>query len=239
LLELGGNDAAIIASDITVSDELVERLVTATYTTGGQVCMAIKRLYVPERHAAAWVEVLVDRLAKTLVGDGLAPDVTMGPVHTEAARTRVEAMLEQAGAAGVRVHRPATVREEDASAGGWLVPPAIVENPAPSLSIVVDEQFAPALPVLSYGGIDEAIDAANDTDFGLCASVWSHDQELADSVARRLQAGTVWTNAHGMSAMDHLAPMGGWGQSGLGLELGVEGMAAYTRLRTRRSGSLG
>jgi acyl-CoA reductase-like NAD-dependent aldehyde dehydrogenase len=104
--------------------------------------------------------------------------------------------------------------------------------------LVREEQFAPALPLLPYQQLDQAVEAANDTRFGLCASVWSGDEELADSVARRLSAGTVWTNAHGMGAMDHLATMGGWGESGFGLELGVEGMASFTRPRVQRKGWL-
>ena len=94
----------------------------------------------------------------------------------------------------------------------------------------------PAPPALPPPGRRRG--AANDTDFGLCASIWSGDADLADGVAARLRAGTVWTNAHGMAAMDHLAPMGGWGESGLGVEMGVEGMAAFTRPRVHRRGSL-
>ena len=87
------------------------------------------------------------------------------------------------------------------------------------------EQFAPALPVIPYDDIDEAVAAANDTAFGLCASVWSNDDALAADVASRLSAGTVFVNAHGLSAIDMYAPMGGWKQSGFGVELGHRGHA--------------
>ncbi len=119
-----------------------------------------------------------------------------------------------------------------------MVSPALVVAPDPDSALVRQEQFAPALPILPYGEIDQAVAAANDTGFGLCASVWTGDPALADAVAGRLAAGTVWTNAHGMGAMDHLAPMGGWGDSGIGAELGVEGMAAFSRPRALRRGSL-
>ena len=131
--------------------------------------------------------------------------------------------------------RPARVVEPD---GGWTVSPALVVAPDPSAALVVDEQFAPALPLLPYADFDQAVDAANATNFGLCASVWSVDDQLTESAARRLEAGTVWTNAHGMGAMDHLAPMGGWGDSGLGTELGLEGMTAFTRPRVIRRAAL-
>ena len=159
----------------------------------------------------------------------------MGPVHTEAARDRVEAMIADAATSATEVVRPATVTRPG---HGWVVSPALVVAPDASAALVGEEQFAPALPLLPYRRINQAVEAANDTRFGLCASVWSADDELADSVARRLSAGTVWTNAHGMGAMDHLAPMGGWGESGVGLELGIEGMASFTRPRVLRRGWL-
>jgi acyl-CoA reductase-like NAD-dependent aldehyde dehydrogenase len=117
------------------------------------------------------------------------------------------------------------------------VSPALVFDPDPDTPLVRDEQFAPVLPILTYEDLEAAVASANDTPFGLCASVWSDDLELADRLSQQMEAGTVWVNAHGMGAMDHLAPMGGWGQSGVGLELGVEGMAALTRPRVLRKGA--
>jgi acyl-CoA reductase-like NAD-dependent aldehyde dehydrogenase len=235
VLELGGNDPAIIAEDVEVSEELARRILDATFITSGQVCMAIKRLYVPLARVGEFVEVLNDGLSKAVVGDGLDPSVTMGPVHHSAGRDYVESLLAEATAAGVKVHRPATVRAEDAGNGGYLVSPAIVENPGPDLRIVREEQFGPALPVIGYSDISEAVAAANDTEYGLCASIWTGDSERADSIAARLEAGTVFVNQHGMSAIDYRAPMGGWKHSGYGLELGVEGMLAFTRPRVRIS----
>ncbi len=232
VLELGGNDPALLAPDVEIDDALASKLVEAAFVTSGQVCMAIKRLYVHEDRLADLVEALTARLATEVVGDGLADGVTMGPVHRPEARDRVESLIAEAGSLGGRVHRPATVRPEDASSGGYLVSPALVVSPPPDSRLVREEQFAPALPVLSYRDLDEALAAANDTSFGLCASVWSNDDDLAASVAHRLEAGTVFVNCHGMSAMDFRAPMGGWKQSGFGVELGPEGMRAFTRPRT-------
>jgi acyl-CoA reductase-like NAD-dependent aldehyde dehydrogenase len=232
VLELGGNDPAVIAPDVDIDAALASKLVDAAFITSGQVCMAIKRLYVPEDKVAVMVEALVARVGTEVVGDGLAEEVTMGPVHRPQARDRVESMLAQAEAAGARVHRPARVRHEDAGAGGYLVSPAIVEGASDDDSIVCDEQFAPALPVLGYRSLDEAVERANATEFGLCASIWTGDDAVADDMVGRLQAGTVFVNAHGTSAMDYRAPFGGWKQSGYGVELGPEGMRAFTRPRT-------
>ncbi len=233
VLELGGNDAAILAPDLVADRALADRIVEAAFVTSGQVCMAIKRLYVHRDGVDDMVAVLADRLAGEVVGDGLAEGVTMGPVHTAAARDRVEAMVAEAEAGGAAVLRPGRVRAEDAAAGGYFVSPALVVAPAGGSRIVRQEQFAPALPVIPYDDLDAAVAAANDTPFGLCASVWSNDEVLAADVASRLSAGTVFVNAHGISAIDMHAPMGGWKQSGFGLELGAEGMQAFARQRVR------
>jgi acyl-CoA reductase-like NAD-dependent aldehyde dehydrogenase len=233
VLELGGNDAAILAPDVAGDRTLAERIVDAAFVTSGQVCMAIKRLYVHRDRVDETVDALAERLSSEVVGDGLADGVTMGPVHTAAARDRVEAMVAEAGASGATVLRPGTLRPEDEGSGGYFVSPAIVVAPGPDSGIVRDEQFAPALPVIPYDDIEEAVAAANDTDFGLCASVWSNDDALAASVASRLVAGTVFVNTHGISSLDMNAPMGGWKQSGFGVELGAEGMQAFARQRVR------
>ena len=229
VLELGGNDPAILAPDVEIDEALAGSVVSAAFVTSGQVCMAIKRLYVPEDRVSEAVEALVARLSEEVVGDGLVDGVTMGPVHRPDARDRVEAFLDEATTRGARVHRPGRVREEDRSAGGYLVSPALVEVAPPDAAIVAEEQFAPALPVMGYRRLDEAVTAANDTPFGLCASIWSNDDDVVSQVAGRLEAGTVFVNAHGMSAMDFRAPMGGWKASGFGVELGPEGMRAFTR----------
>jgi len=232
VLELGGNDPAVLAPDVEIDEALAAKLVEAAFVTSGQVCMAIKRLYVHQDRVADLVEALTARLGAEVVGDGLVEGVTMGPVHRPEARDRVEELIAEAVSSGARVHRPATVRPQDAGSGGYLVSPAVVESPPPGSRIVVEEQFAPALPVLAYTDLDQAVTAANDTTFGLCASVWSNDDDLAAGIAHRLEAGTVFVNCHGMSAMDFRAPMGGWKQSGFGVELGPEGMRAFTRPRT-------
>jgi acyl-CoA reductase-like NAD-dependent aldehyde dehydrogenase len=233
VLELGGNDAAILAPDVAGDAALADRIFEAAFVTSGQVCMAVKRLYVHRDRLDETVDALAARLATEVVGDGLADDVTMGPVHTAAARERVDALLSEAAAAGAVLVRPGRLRAEDEGSGGYFVSPALVVAPPADAGIVRQEQFAPALPVIPYDDIGGAVDAANDTGFGLCASVWSNDDALAADVASRLSAGTVFVNAHGLSAIDMYAPMGGWKQSGFGVELGTEGMQAFARQRVR------
>jgi acyl-CoA reductase-like NAD-dependent aldehyde dehydrogenase len=223
---------------VVVDAGLAGRLIEAAFVTSGQVCMAVKRLYVHQDRFADTVGALVDRLSAEVVGDGLSEEVTMGPVHLAQSRDRVEALIDEAERGGAKVHRPGRVRDEDAGRGGYLVSPALVEAPDPGARIVREEQFAPALPVLPYRTLEEAVGAANDTTFGLCASIWTGDEAVANSVARRLQAGTVFINTHGLSAVDMRAPMGGWKQSGFGVELGPEGMQAFARQRVVVSADL-
>jgi acyl-CoA reductase-like NAD-dependent aldehyde dehydrogenase len=128
VLELGGNDPAIVAPDLEPTEELAGRLLEAAFTTSGQVCMAIKRLYVPAARRSEWRDALVVGLAGTVVGDGLDDRVTMGPVHTEGARDRVEDMLTLAACGAAEVVRPATVIDPG---HGWRVSPALVFDPHP------------------------------------------------------------------------------------------------------------
>jgi acyl-CoA reductase-like NAD-dependent aldehyde dehydrogenase len=230
-LELGGNDAAIIAHDIAISDALVEQLVMATYTTGGQVCMAIKRLYAPRDRVDELAEAVLARCEREVVGDGLADEVTLGPLHTAAGRDRVEALVKDAAAQGATVHTAGRIRDEDVDAGGYFVLPTVVTDLAPDAALAREEQFGPVLPIFGYDAIDDAVTAANATDFGLTASVWTGDEALADKVTRQLVAGTVSVNCHGMAAQDPRVPFGGVGQSGLGRELGAEGIRAFTQAR--------
>ena len=246
VLELGGNDAAILAPDVAADHPLAERIVEAAFVTSGQVCMAIKRLYVHRDRMDETVAALADRLAGEVVGDGLAEEVTMSTVHTASAHDRVEAMLSEAAASGATVVRPGRVRAADTTAGGYFVSPALVVAPTPGSGIVRQEQFAPALPVIPYGDLDAAVDAANDTRFGLCASVWSNDDALAAAVASRLSAGTVFVNAHGISAIDMVRADGRVEAVGLRRRAGRRGHAGFRAasgsgcaVRSGRSGGAG
>jgi acyl-CoA reductase-like NAD-dependent aldehyde dehydrogenase len=231
LLELGGNDAAIIAPDVPVTDQLVEQLVAATYTTCGQVCMAIKRLYAPANRVGELADAVLERCQRELIGDGLAEEVTLGPLHIATGRNRVQALVADAEARGATVRTAGAIREADIDAGGYFVLPTVVTDVAPDAPLAAEEQFGPVLPIFGYQDIDDAVAAANSTDFGLTASIWTRDDALADCVAAQLVAGTVSINCHGMAAQDPRLPFGGVGQSGLGRELGVDGVWAFTQPR--------
>jgi acyl-CoA reductase-like NAD-dependent aldehyde dehydrogenase len=224
-LELGGNDPAVILDDADLDDAAIGRLSAATFMTTGQVCMAVKRLYVPRSRYDEVVGGLRGTLEGAKVGSGLDPATSMGPLNTARQRDYVAGLVEQARASGADV---LTFGEITADEPGNYLLPSLVLAPEAGLPIVTEEQFGPALPVIPYDTEEEAIAAANDTWSGLCSSVWSADAEHAMSVARQLRTGVTFFNNHNATAVDERAPFGGFNQSGVGRELGREGLAGFT-----------
>jgi acyl-CoA reductase-like NAD-dependent aldehyde dehydrogenase len=226
-LELGGNDPAIILDDATLDDAAFERLAAATFMTSGQVCMAIKRLYVPRRHYDEVVTGLRSALAATRVGPGRDPEATMGPLNSARQRDYVVELCDEARSRGAELIEAGEYVAADASEGNYMLP-ALVLDPAADSRIVTEEQFGPALPVIPYDDEAQAIARANETWSGLCSSVWSADTEHAMAVARALRTGVTFFNNHNATAVDERAPFGGFNQSGIGRELGREGMLEFT-----------
>ena len=224
-LELGGNDPAIILPDADLDEAAFGRLSFATFMTTGQVCMAIKRLYVPRGRYGEVVDGLRAGLEGTRVGPGLDPGTTMGPLNTARQRDYVAGLCDEARAAGTEV---LTVGELTGESDGNYLLPSLVLDPARGLKIVTEEQFGPALPVIPYDDEAEAVAMANDTWSGLCSSVWSADTEHAMKVARQLRTGVTFFNNHNATAVDERAPFGGFNQSGIGRELGRQGMVDFT-----------
>jgi acyl-CoA reductase-like NAD-dependent aldehyde dehydrogenase len=148
----------------------------------------------------------------------------MGPLHNKAQRDIVSGMLAEAAQRGT-VHHFGTMAVDPDS--GWYLRPSVVTGIDEACALVSEEQFGPALPVVVYDDVDDAVARANSTEYGLTASVWSPDLDRAGGIARRLQAGLKCVNSHGFSgSLD--APFGGVKQSGVGRDLGIEGLLAYT-----------
>lgn len=216
-LELGGNDPALVLESAEPSDSLAFELLRGALTAAGQLCYGIKRVYVHRRHHDELVARLRDVAAKrVLVGSGLEPEVTMGPLNNEPQLERVRKLVGAAegdGAISTVLGRPARSFVEDR--GNFLMPVLLTELD-PRADVVREEQFGPVLPVLPFDDEDEAIAAANETEYGLAASVWTDDPERASQVARRLEAGSVFVNVHRLGASDVSMPFGGFKQSGIG-----------------------
>jgi acyl-CoA reductase-like NAD-dependent aldehyde dehydrogenase len=225
-LELGGNDPAVVLDDANLDEAAFGRMSGATFMTTGQVCMALKRLYVPRRRYDEVVDGLRATLEGAKVGAGLDPATTFGPLNTARQRDYVAGLTEEARNVGAEV---LTFGEYtvDSTSGNYLLP-SLVLDPAPDLKIVTEEQFGPALPVIPYDDEAEAVVLANNTWSGLCSSVWSADTEHAMKIAGQLRTGVTFFNNHNATAVDERAPFGGFNASGIGRELGREGMHDFT-----------
>lgn len=231
-LELGGNDAAIVLEDAEFDDPMLSRMFGATFRMSGQVCMAIKRIYVPETRSVEFLEKFSAKADSIVVGDGLEPSVTMGPLHTRVARDRANALVEDAQRRGATVTALGKVADEALFSAGYFMRPTVISNLADDAPLMSEEQFCPAIPVATYGSVDEAITRANDTPFGLSGSIWGRNADQAIAVARQIEAGQVWVNTHGPQAINHLAPYGGVKQSGIGRKSGIEGILEYVQSQT-------
>ncbi|MCX4870187.1 aldehyde dehydrogenase family protein [Streptomyces sp. NBC_00257] len=221
-LELGGNDAAILLEDVDV-ERIADRLFWAAFRNCGQVCMAVKRVYAPARLYSDVVEALAQRAKNTVVGSGLDPGTQLGPVNNIPQLARVEHYTAQALADGAR----AAAGGHRLDRPGYFHAPTILADVPPHSPVVTEEQFGPVLPVLPYRSLDEAVEAANDTGFGLGGSVWGTDLDRAEVVADRLECGTAWINHH--AELSLAQPFAGIKESGVGVAGGPWGL--YGNLR--------
>ncbi|MDF6060630.1 aldehyde dehydrogenase family protein [[Kitasatospora] papulosa] len=221
-LELGGNDAAVLLEDVDV-ERVADRLFWAAFRNCGQVCMAVKRVYAPARIYSRVVEALAHRARTVVVGSGLDPVSELGPVNNADQLARVERYTAQAlsdgaraAAGGHRLDRP-----------GYFFAPTILADVPSTSRVVTEEQFGPVLPVLPYTSVDEAVEAANGTGFGLGGSVWGTDLDRAEAIADRLECGTAWINHH--AELSLAQPFAGVKESGVGVAGGPWGL--YGNLR--------
>jgi acyl-CoA reductase-like NAD-dependent aldehyde dehydrogenase len=225
LLELGGNDAAIVLDDADPAD-VAEKLFWPAFRNSGQICMAVKRVFVPEELERPVVEALAAKARSVRVGNGLDEGVELGPINNKPQFDRVKGLVADAIADGAVAAAGGHPIERD----GYFFEPTILTNVAEGSRIVDEEQFGPALPILTYRTVPEAIERANATSYGLGASVWSADPLRAAEVAEKLEAGTVWVNTH--MQLTHDAPFTGMKHSGLGSEMGLWSIYAYTDPQT-------
>jgi acyl-CoA reductase-like NAD-dependent aldehyde dehydrogenase len=220
-LELGGNEPAILLDDADL-EIVTPKIFGAAFANCGQICMAIKRIYVPESHYDRVCDTLAEMAKNYRVGDGFEPDVQMGPLQNKMQYDKVLKLLEDTKRQpGVRILAGGHTLNKP----GYFLAPTIVADIGDDSRLVREEQFGPIVPVLRYANVDDAIARANDTRMGLCASVWTQDAARGEAVAARLEAGTVWVNHHLGSEAD--IPFGGFKESGLGREHGLIGVQSY------------
>jgi acyl-CoA reductase-like NAD-dependent aldehyde dehydrogenase len=224
-LELGGNDPAIVLPDVDV-DLVAKELFWAAFQNSAQFCVAAKRIYIHADIYDRMAQALVDYAATVTVGDGSHQGVDLGPIQNRMQFDKLKDLLADARAQGLRFLAGGEIKD----GAGFFVPITIIDNPPEDARVVREEAFGPVLPLLKFDDIEDVIARANDSDYGLAASVWSRDIAKAEAIAARIEAGTVWINEiHSFSP--HIA-FGGHKQSGIGIENALEGLAEYTNSQT-------
>ena len=224
-LELGGNDPAIILKDANVED-VAARLFWSAFGNNGQICLAVKRVYAHEDVQPALVEALGELARKARVDDGMADGAQLGPLNNQPQFERIKGLVSDAVANGARVVSGGHVIDRP----GYFYSPTILDNVNDGFRVVNEEQFGPVLPVMAFRDEAEAIERANNSEYGLTASVWSADADHAAALASEIDSGQVSINSHGGGVQKHL-PFGGHKWSGIGVENGPWGLASFTELQ--------
>ena len=226
-LELGGNDPAIVLPDVDAK-AIAPELFWAAFQNNAQFCNATKRLYVHEDVYDEVRDALVDFIASNIkVGAGTDADTDLGPIQNAMQYGKVQEYFADCHSNG---HKFAIGGDIDESAAGWFVPVTLIDNPPEDSRIVREEPFGPILPLLKWSEEADVIARANDTIYGLGASVWGKDLEAVERIGSQLEAGTVWLNeVHQYSPFQ---AFGGHKQSGLGCENSLHGLMEYTNWQT-------
>ncbi|WP_243717064.1 aldehyde dehydrogenase family protein [Actinomadura sp. KC345] len=223
-LELGGNDPAIVLEDADPA-AIADKVFGGAFQNNGQVCSAIKRVYVPDSLYGDVVDALAERAKAVKVGDGMEDGVQYGPINNRPQYERVSELVADALAGGAR----AAAGGRPIDGPGYFFEPTILADIEDGARIVDEEQFGPALPIVKYTNVEDAIARANGTHFGLSGSVWGADADRAAEIAGRLECGTAWVNTH--LALAPNQPFGGFKWSGVGVENGPWGLYGFTELQ--------
>jgi len=228
-LELGGNDAAVVLDDANVQ-EVAPAIFQNAMVNTGQVCIAVKRCYVHETKYEEMVGALTEaaKQASAVVGDGFKDGMMFGPLNNKMQYERVKELVEDAKNSG------ATIQAGGAPlpGKGFFYPPTIITGAKDGTRIVDEEQFGPVLPVIPFRDTEEVLQRVNATSYGLGGSVWTSDMKKGESVASRIQSGTVWVNQHMNLTPD--IPFGGSKESGIGRQMGEATLEGYMEPRVIR-----
>jgi len=226
-LELGGKSAAIILEDVNLDDAMLNELLMSGLMNNGQVCGAQSRILVPRSRYDEIVGRIGEGMANMVVGDPNEDTSQIGPMVAKRQQERVNGYIEIGKSEGARVVTGGTPAPFDK---GWFVTPTLFADANNQMRIAREEIFGPVLTAIPYDTEAEAIAIANDSDYGLCGSVWTSDPEHAAEVGAQVRTGVVAVNSS--MILDFNSPFGGFKQSGIGRELGPEGLEPFTELQS-------
>jgi aldehyde dehydrogenase len=231
-LELGGNDPALVLDDVDLDGDAVSEIVNAVYPTSGQVCYAIKRIYVQASRYQEFVRRFVEASSALMVGNGLDPRSDLGPLINRRQVAFVESLVADARDRGAEVRVVGERLDPSTWDRGCFHLPTVITGVDHSFRVVECEQFGPVIPIIPFDTEDEGIALANDTAFGLASSIWTSDEERGMSLARRIEAGSTFVNVHRPGASGVDMPFGGFKESGLGRGHGVVALEEQFELHT-------
>ncbi len=227
-LECGGKSANIVLEDADLELAVDGAMYAISYHSG-QCCEAGTRLFLPEKIYGEFLERLNEKTKKLKMGNPTDSTTDLGPLVSKKQQERVLGYIDAGKREGAKITEGGGTPSDPTLAKGFFVEPTIFVDVQNKMKIAQEEIFGPVLSVIKYRTIDEAVEMANDSIYGLGGGVWSRDKEKAMNVARRLRAGTVWINEWHL--ISEKAPFGGYKQSGIGREFGLEGLKEYTEAK--------
>jgi succinate-semialdehyde dehydrogenase/glutarate-semialdehyde dehydrogenase len=231
-LELGGSDPTIVCDDADLAAAAQTIVRSGRFRNAGQSCTSVKRVFVFERVFEEFSKLVADEARRMRLGDGLQAGIDMGPLNNAQVRTDVEKLLQDALQRGALVAagggRPGGAAYEK----GYFLQPTVLLDVPNDAEIWREECFGPVLPLMRVRDLDEAIAQANTSPYGLGSAIWSTNDRTIETFIDRIQAGMVWVNYKPLSLPE--APFGGVKESGIGRELGMEGLEAYLETKAVR-----
>lgn len=225
-LELGGNDAAVILDDVNPA-KIMPDLIRGIFERAGQICFAVKRVYVPRTIYDRFYDTMCQFVDEMRVGHQLDERSTMGPLNNRAQYQLVKDLIAKTKQSNATVRELGRKLTPEEWSNGYYILPTVVRDIEHKAELSCTEQFGPVIPLIPYQSVEQAIEMANDSIYGLGSSVWSTDLERAACVARQLEAGFTFVNGHSIDKLDIRMPFGGVKQSGMGREFTEFGIAEY------------
>jgi acyl-CoA reductase-like NAD-dependent aldehyde dehydrogenase len=225
-LELGGNDPAVVLDDADI-DATLAPMLKGVYTRTGQICFAVKRIYVPRAMYGRFADAFCERVDQYAVGHGLDPEASLGPLNNEAQFKKVHDLLDRTRNSSANLVQLGRKLDPGSWDNGYYVLPHVVRDVEHTAPVSCEEQFGPVVPLIAYDDEQQVLNWANDSEYGLGSSVWTSDPDRGLAFARKVEAGSTFINTHAFESLDLRMPFGGIKQSGIGREFGDAGLSEY------------